>query len=539
VTVVATQVTDAGGAKMTANAVSSFQVAATPTVVPKSYSGAVGNTSFGVGTAPAQPSSSTTGSVLDGATNGGAGTLSAVTTPITSTNGGSVNMNADGSFTYLPPVGFTGNDTFTYTVTNTFHTASNTVTIAVAGKVWYVDNSLGVAGTGRSTSPFNNLTPVNGAGGAGDSDAAGDFIFLKTGSGNYAGGLVLELNQQLIGQPQSLVVNGATLWTGAGTNPTITNAAGVGINLASGTVIRRVNVANTSSAGISGSEITTADIGPNLSVTNSGGAAFSLFGAAGGNVTFAGSIAHSSATGRSVSINNRSSGTVTISGSVTDTAGGVAMNANTGATINFTGGLSIATGVNEPFRATGGGTVTVTGTNTLSSTGAVSLEVTGTTIGGSGLTFQSIAKNGGANGIVLNGTGAGFLTVTGTGSPAAAGSGGTIQNTTGDGISLTGVGGVVTLNGMATSNVTGTDVFVSGGAANVTYAGTITNQAGKGKSVDVTGRTGGTILFSGAINDSGNGITLTNNTGPPSTSPVGSPSPPAATRRSPPPVEAR
>src|SRR6266403_4267459 len=53
-----------------------------------------------------------------------------------------------------------------------------------------------------------------------------------------------------------------------------------------------------------------------------------------------------------------------------------------------------------------------------------------------GLTFLHISANGAANGIVLNTTGtSGHLTVTGTGTTA--GSGGTIQSTTGDGVSLT------------------------------------------------------------------------------------------------------
>src|SRR6266850_850512 len=38
--------------------------------------------------------------------------------PTTSTNGGTVSLNADGSFTYNPPVGFKGTDTFTYTAGN-------------------------------------------------------------------------------------------------------------------------------------------------------------------------------------------------------------------------------------------------------------------------------------------------------------------------------------------------------------------------------------------------------------------------------------
>ncbi len=73
-------------------------------------------------------------------------------------------------------------------------------------------------------------------------------------------------------------------------------------------------------------------------------------------------------------------------------------------------------------------------------------------IGASDLTFQSISANGAANGIMLNNTGAsGGLTVTGTGVSlpdgtrgtiaGSRGTGGTIQSTSGDAISLNTVAG--------------------------------------------------------------------------------------------------
>ncbi|MGH9277494.1 MAG: beta strand repeat-containing protein [Acidimicrobiales bacterium] len=477
-----------------------------PVVNNVSYTGAVGNTIFGVGITPAQPETHASGTVLSGSSDPNNDTLTAGPATITSANGGTVTMASNGTFTYVSAPGYTGSDTFTFTVSDGHGGSTNgTATVAVANRVWYANNALGVNGNGTSVSPFNTLANLRGVG---DVDSPGDFIFLYTGAGNYAGGLPLEANQQLIGQPQDLVVNSVTLWTGAGTNPTITNAAGVGIVLAQNNTIRRVNVANTSSAGINGSGINTTDIGPNMSISNSGGAGFSLFGGGSGNVTFAANITHSSSAGRSVFIGGRTGGTVTISGSVNDSAGGVQTDTNTGATINFTGGLTLS-GPTETFKATGGGTVNVTGTNTLSSTAVAALTVTSTTIGASGLTFQSINQNGGTNGIVLSNTAStGGLTVTGTGT---AGSGGTIQNTTGAGISLTSVGGVVTLTDMATTGVSGADVLLNGGGANFTFNGPITNTAGR--SVDVSNRTGGTALFSGAISDTGTGINLSSNTG--------------------------
>ncbi len=110
--------------------------------------------------------------------------------------------------------------------------------------------------------------------------------------------------------------------------------------------------------------------------------------------------------------------------------------------------MTLSTGTGAAFTATGpgpaatsGGTVTVTGTtNTLTTTTGTALNVANTTIGASGLTFRSIAANGAASGIVLSNTGTtAGLTVTGGGSTTQGGdnSGGTIQSTTGHGISLT------------------------------------------------------------------------------------------------------
>src|SRR2546423_3424293 len=62
----------------------------------------------------------------------------------TSTQGGTVAINSNGSFTYEPPVGFTGTDTFTYTATTSGgKTPPATARIAVAGKIWFVNNNGG------------------------------------------------------------------------------------------------------------------------------------------------------------------------------------------------------------------------------------------------------------------------------------------------------------------------------------------------------------------------------------------------------------
>lgn len=47
---------------------------------------------------------------------------------------GAVTLNADGSFSYTPPAGYTGSDSFTYTITNAVGTANGTVTLTVGNQ---------------------------------------------------------------------------------------------------------------------------------------------------------------------------------------------------------------------------------------------------------------------------------------------------------------------------------------------------------------------------------------------------------------------
>ena len=156
--------------------------------------------------------------------------------------------------------------------------------------------------------------------------------------------------------------------------------------------------------------------------------------------------------GRSIDIQNRTGGTVTFTGAITDTGQGIFLNANTGSTINFTGGLALARRAPIPaFTATGGGTVSATQNNTtivntITTTTGTALNVANTTIGASGLTFRSISSSGGSsNGIILDTTGSsGGLTVDGDGANTSVGgnaSGGTIANKSGaDGSTATGSG---------------------------------------------------------------------------------------------------
>ena len=145
-------------------------------------------------------------------------------------------------------------------------------------------------------------------------------------------------------------------------------------------------------------------------------------------------LSNTGGTGATIDISNLQAGTsVTFAGTSATVNGGtntaVSLTNNTGSTIAFTnGGLDIDTTSGAGYVATGGGTVTVTGTgNSVTTTTGRAVQIDGTSIGGAGVTFQSISSNGASNAINLRNTGSsGFFLITGTGSTD--GSGGLIQN---------------------------------------------------------------------------------------------------------------
>ncbi len=185
------------------------------------------------------------------------------------TESGDVTLNADGSFTYNPAPGFSGTDSFTYSVQDTdANLDSATVSITVGQVVWFINNSLG-AGDGRFTSPFNSIAAYT----ASTLDEAGDYIFIYHVASAYTGTITLLNTQQLIGHGVGLTI-APNLSIAAGTRPTIAN-----ITLANGNTVRGLNVSTSSGTGISGASVGTLTIN-NISVTNTNGVGVSLAGGA-------------------------------------------------------------------------------------------------------------------------------------------------------------------------------------------------------------------------------------------------------------------
>ncbi|HET7228750.1 MAG TPA: Ig-like domain-containing protein [Longimicrobium sp.] len=452
--------------------------------------------------------------------------LSVVAGPVTTANGGTATLAADGSFTYLSAAGFTGTDSFEYTVTDGSLTATATVTVSVPTRVWYVSNANAPAGDGRDASPFSTLAAAEGP------SAAGETVFLLYGNGTPAGydaGFTFKNGQTLTGQGVdsnvTAVVNGETVvLLAAGSTPTVTNAAaGATLRLAQNNTAQGFNVLSTAGAGVAGSGFGTftaqdmdvaASGGPSLdlqggtvaasfaslSSANSAGAGLDLSAVSGSLTAPGGVIANAAGAGvavsggaatisyggsisgsgtRAASVTGRTGGALTLSGDIADTNGGILVQNNTGGSIAFNGGskvlatgtsngvtLASNTGASVSFGGGGLAITTTTGTG-FSATGGGTVNVTGAgnTIAASGATALGVVNT------TIGASGLSFRSIS-----AANGGNGIVLDNTGavNGLQVTGSG--VAGSGGTIANVSGADGSTAGigvylnGARNVSLS---------------------------------------------------------------------
>lgn len=302
-----------------------------------------------------------------------------VTAPFdcTSANSGNVSLNTDGSFTYNPAPGFSGADSFTYTIADSDNaTDTATVSITVGTPVWFINNTAVSTGDGRSSTPFNSITNFNTFA----ADEVGDYIFIDTGSGAYTGTLTLLNNQQLIGEGVGLTIS-PNLSIAAGTRPTITN-----IVLASGNTVRGLNVTTSTGTGISGTSVGALTIN-NVTVNSNNGIGVSLSGGTSAMaVTFDGVSSSGGANG--IVLTNNSGSFTSNGGTIDPTTGHGISVSNTGTgPLSFTLTNSTITaapsgfdGINFNIPSSGSfGTITIQN-NTISNNGyaGISASIQGT-----------------------------------------------------------------------------------------------------------------------------------------------------------------
>ncbi len=439
--------------------------------------------------------------------------------PFTTTGGGEATLNADslGAFTYSPPAGHTGLDSFVYKLTDSDPITPDRIGLAivtVSDLIWFVDNTGGgTGGAGSLAEPYKRLEDLNAAQGMAGGPAAGQNIYIEHTGTNYTGGVNLLNDQKLVGEGASASLQsifGITLPTGSTTLPTtfgpdpiITNISGDGITLASGNTIRGLNIGACSDFGIDDNgNVGTLTI-TEVDINNTTGGGFRTDG--GG--TLAVSLGSLASTGGVNGINlSGVGGTFNVSGNTTinnstSTAANISSN---NSTVTFIALNITNTTSNQKGIFVSGGTLNST-SGTINTGSATILDIDNAVLG---MTLTSISSTTSAvnAGIDINGT-TGSLTV----------NGGTITRTQAGSnvLSFTGTNTgtynltAVTLNGNNSNGIT----LGSGQNGTFSFGDLNVNTPNGGIGVNVNNNSG-EITFKSIDQNGGNtGISLSNTTG--------------------------
>ncbi|HEX7317142.1 MAG TPA: Calx-beta domain-containing protein [Pyrinomonadaceae bacterium] len=450
--------------------------------------------------------------------------------PTTGPTNGQAVVNSDGTFSYNPNPGFTGSDSFTYTVRDTgpdtipgnaddkTDTATASITVGPT-LIWFIDNTAAGGGDGRITTPFNSIAAFN----ATAADDPGDIIFIHNGTGSYSGGITLLNTQKLIGQGFSLATETGTVPTGsdplpaAGSTPTIDNAGSNIITLGQNNTLRGFNTGNSGAAGtdISGTSFGTltvsnlslngdgralnlttgtlaATVG-NISASNTGSLDGLTLNGVGGSLTVSGTTSITNPGGDGIDISNAPAGhsfnfgTATVSKNAAGTGVTLATNAGTTAftslTVSNSSGAGIITNNGGTLNAPAG-SITTTGTG-------VAASFTNTALG---LAFTSVSSNGGANGLIFSG-GSGTFTSGTT----------NLQNNAGIGLLMSSSAVVAGFGNTTVNSSAGDAVDLSSNTGNITFADLDMSPDAGLRGLDAQNNTGTITATSGDITTSGGG----------------------------------
>ena len=534
-----------------------------------SYSG-LGNTQLyvtGYVGAPTTPAVQTATTAIGNDTPAGGVAVVAQTTACTGI-GGSLTIDALGRFVYTTPVATIGVATCAYTATSdtgatgTPATATGTITITLANRVWYVKNDATGGGLGRSNDPFDTLPEAESA------SVASDIIFVHfgtTGTTPIPSGIILKDGQKLWGEGIGLTVAPFGTLVPAGSRPRISNGSGDAVSVPA-TAGNRQNVeirgldltgsVNAVDVTASGTNVVGVTISDN---TVSGAGVEGIDLNAGSTGAFAATVSTNAITATGNGIDARTSAATALSldisnDTVVSALNGILISGAGGGTLTITGfanntvdgntggtGISVNT-ARFDADAAAAGYQSVLG-------GATSVGTSGNPVGASGVIFTNVsgdlaftdldvfASNG--SGLLMTGTGA-VNAGAGTGTRVTVGAGvGVVEATNGQAVDitnatvdlqlssirstnslLTGVSLVSVADGSTPAvfsagagsvilNASGNDFNVDGGNATISYAGPITNTAGR--SVSVINRSADTVTFTGAISDTGTGVFLNAN----------------------------
>ncbi|MDQ6481321.1 Ig-like domain-containing protein [Dyadobacter sp. LHD-138] len=391
--------------------------------------------------------------------NGAVLSISGSTT-IPTTEGGSVTMNlATGAFVYEPKAGFTGADTFTYTLQNgSGLTAAATVTITSSGMIWFIkEGATAVGANGTFAKPFPSLATFQAINNnTGFNAKTGHTIFIY--SGTYDGSLTLLASQKLIGQAsaESLsTVTGITIPIGGqlpgtgGTAPALTSS-GSAVTVGSGNTIRGLNIGNTTANKITGSNYGTLRL-KEMSLSGNGRALNLVAGTLDATLTVLSAVVTGATSGIDVTATN---------GTLTATSGSVS--AGAASAINISGKAA-----NDRLAIT--------------------------------LPFTAVSSNGATKGVSVSNTSGTFQIL---GNNTDLGSGGTIQNISARGLEF------INANGITIKNINLTNANTAEGAdGGVPSNGNNTNSNAPVYANNVVGLTMDRIIITGTTVQQGINLT--------------------------------
>ncbi|MEO6713080.1 MAG: Ig-like domain-containing protein, partial [Mycobacteriales bacterium] len=533
---------DGAGAQSTATVNLTINgISDAPTAVADSFD-AIGNTGLFVGTTrPAtQAGKEISGSVLSNDTDPDTPQASLVAEPVTNaptTLGGTITIESDGNFTYQPDDVDTGvTDTFTYRVcdaspcnSGTVANATGTLSLPIAGQVWYVRNNEAAGGDGTSDTPFDTLLEAETASGANDT------VFVFDGDNtatNLGTGYVMNSGERLIGesQPLSLDPDGggplalSTLHPGtAGAQPTLTASNEDVVVLASDAVVDGFDLDPAGAGGgISGGVGTNNVTVGHVNVVDTGTAGTQPgieLDATTGTNRFSNTTVQNGGSATAIGVRVNNAGTVQFAQAGTNTI------TTTGAKALDVASTSMGTSEWDDITVTGSGTGAIrlssaTGTTRLGDGSGTDLALQTTSGATPALDIASSTTTtvdaGGSD--TVDATGGPALDIRNTNASTFNFDSVSSSNSAGDGLNLdTNLTSPVTATGGAISGAAGIAVDVNGGGTgggDVVYPGAINN--GAGQTAEITGRDGGSVTLNGNIadsNDAGGGIVVSANSG--------------------------
>ncbi|MEA2602915.1 MAG: hypothetical protein QOF89_3907 [Acidobacteriota bacterium] len=486
----------------------------------------------------------------------GPGPLQVVAASGSSVNGGSFTIASDGSFSYVPPAGFTGTDSFTYSVTDNgapAATVTGTVNITVGQRVWYirdvVDANNAAGGDGRSTNAFDSIAAFNAA-----TTNNGDIIFIfrgNTGATPLSGTITLKDGQKLWGEGIGLTVPGFGTLIPAGLKPLI-NTSGDAV-LVPATAGNRQNVEirglDLQASGYAirvnstGANIVNVTIGDNNATSTSATGLNGISLSEGGTGAFTAALGNNAiattgaATGNAFDARTTAgAGTLTIdfnNNAVVSNASGIVIDGSAGGTTfikgfanNAVSGNTVGTGISITSAKLDANPGTVAFEQVSGGTTVVGASGAGNGVGASGMVLTNVAGDLAFTDLDVFANGGAGVRITGTGA-VNVGAGTGTRVTVGTGVAIfEAIGGPAVDVTNATIDLQPTSIkstnSASTGLALNTVAGTFS--AGSGSSIsNITsaagtafqvGSSSATVSYAGTINTTtGKGVDLTSNSG--------------------------